>query len=265
MSAITYSLNRVKLAIPKQILELAFLAKSNTYSVNTSLANQITELVLNPIVLTDINLISNRTLKVSLDNCNVTEYQHINNSNNIIINVPYSLTNNAKIVSPISLTINGSESINPINNPLTSDISKLTNRMIPNNVSGMLITNLELIAPNTILVHDDVQFTVNGFLEVILENKKNLSNIKPRSYPMFSNLVVLAVKAYIYNELVIKIEEGSLYYGHSLSKVDDIISGYESALEDYNIMLKEKMGKILFMNDSSSYSSFIKMMVSPNS
>lgn len=264
MSVITYSLNRVKLAIPKEILDLAFLSKSNTYNVNTTLSNQILELVLNPIVLTDINILSGKTLKVSLDNCNVTEYQHINNNTNIIINVPFKLTNNAKVVSPISLTINDVESYNDTANPLTNNLNKVVNRVMPENIPGMLITNLELIASNTILVHDNMPFTTSGFLEVIIENNKNLSNIKPRSYPLFSKLVILAVKAYIYNELVVTLEEGSLYYGHNLSKVSSIIEGWESSLDDYDELLKTKWGKTAFMNDDPSYSSFIKMMVSPN-
>ena len=263
MSAITYSINKIMLAIPKQILELAFMSKTKAYGVNTTLSKQIKDLVLDPIVLTDLNVISNRTLKIPLEQCNVTEYMHTNRSNNLIINVPYTVTDNNKIVAPLSLTINGTEGITPYGNPLTAAVDKMTNGTINNSIFGSVLSDLELIGPNTILVRDNVDFTVNGFLEVIIENSNNLSNIKPKSYIAFSKLAISATKMYIYNNLILEINDGTNYYGFNISKVGDIIEGWESASQDYDELL-QKFRKILFMNDAQGFNDHIKLMISPN-
>ena len=264
MSAITYSLNKVRLAIPDRILRLAFTTKSEYYRTsNTTLDKQIEDLVIKPIVLTDLNVVGGTILKVPLLNCNVTEYNNGINGNNLIINIPYAVTNNKKVLTPLSMTTTNNVSNVSKGNPLVDAASRIIDHSMGSS-DGMLFSNLELIGGNTILVHDDVPFTTRGVIDVLIENNSNLSNLKPKTYPKFSKLVILAVKAYIYNKLALELDEGGLYYGHNLSKMSDIIGNYESSLEDYDEAIASKWAKILFMNDDVQMSSYVKLLVNPN-
>lgn len=265
MSAIKYAIDRVFLEVPIDILNLAFMRKATVYKVNTTIAQQIEDLVLKPIVLTDINLIGGMSLSVSVDKCSVNFYE-LNYSNiNVVINVPYTLTNNKKITNALSVVCSAADPsrYNNTNNM----VKRLLNNKEQNDslmLNSQTFTNLEIIGPNTILLHDNAIMLPNCYLNVIVENNENLSNIQPASYPSFSEMVTLAVKSYIYNKLVIELDKGAIYYGHDINKVGDIVSDYADAYEEYKTFLKEKWAKISFMNDNVNYSKFLKAMVNPN-
>jgi len=58
---------------------------------------QILDLVINKTVLPDIDLANGITLRLDLKDCFVTEYLTNETTRNIIIKVPYNLTNNKHI------------------------------------------------------------------------------------------------------------------------------------------------------------------------
>lgn len=265
MSAIKYALDRVFLEIPIDVLNLAFMRKADVYKVNTTISQQIENLVLEPIVLTDINILGGMSLSIDLNACSVNYYELNYTNRNVVINVPFEATNNKKIINALSVTSNQTNS--STYNTTTNQLLNLAYDKLQNDgkmQQSVVYTNLELIGPNTILLHDNAVVLTNGFLSVLVENNKNLNNIQPASYPNFSEMVTLAVKAYIYNKLVIELDKGAIYYGHDINKVGDIVSDYADALEDYKTFLKEKWAKISFMNDNVSYSRFLKAMINPN-
>ena len=265
MSAIKYAINRVFLEIPIEILQLALLKKADVYNVNTTISQQIEDLIIAPIVLQDINITGGMSLSIPIDKCSINYYELNYTNYNSIISVPYSVTGNKKIMNALSVVCRYSQGsmynttnnqlFNLLNNKFQFD-SKVDN--------GVVFTNLELIGPNTILLHDNVTSLANCFLNVLVENNKNLNNIQPAFYPYFAELVVLATKVYIYNKLVIELDKGAIYYGHEINKVGDIVNDYASALEDYKTYLKEKWMKLSFMNDNVSHSRFLKALVNPN-
>ena len=264
MSALKYGIDRITREIPSEILHLAFLRKSDYFSVKTSLEKQITDLVITNIVLRDTNVVGGVTVTIRLDNCKLTYYEKNPTEHNLVITVPYRVTNGKKILSALSLVddLGGSSGYNSSSNPL---MSAMNNKMDFDSKigSGFATSNLELIAPNTILVYDECDYISTGYLKVQVENNSNLSNISTKSYLNFGELCVLAAKQFIYNKLVIDIDKGVLYSGHELGKITDIILGYESATEDYNIFIKEKWMKTMFINDKPSMSDFLKAIVRP--
>ena len=265
MSAISYAIDRITREIPKEILELAFLRKASYFGVNTTLAAQITDLVIKKIVLRDTNLIGGINITIPVDKCKQTYYEKNRTNHNLVITVPYTLTNNKKIIEPLSLTANAvmDSNYNGTNNMMVNHMYNILDHR--SKVGEEFVTsNLELIAPNTILVYEHITVLANAFLSVIVENNDNLSNLQPRSYLAFGELCVLAAKMFIYNKLIIDLDKGALYGGHELSKIADIVSSYESAFEDYDTFLKEVWSKITFMTDSVSYSKYIQSMVGYN-
>ena len=264
MSAIKYGVERIMREIPLEVLHMAFLRKSSFFGIETSLEKQITDLVIKKTVLRDTNVIGGITITLSLDKCDISYYEKNMTGHNMIIRVPYRVTNKKKILEPLSLV--GNVTNNSLHNASTNSIiSSLNNKYYHDaSVGSKFVTsNLELIAPNTILVYDETDMVTNGYLKVIVENNENLTNISTRSYLNFGELCVLATKQFIYNKLIIDLDKGALYTGHELGKVTDIINSYESATEEYNTFIKEKWQKTLFMNDKVAMSSFLKTMVSP--
>ena len=265
MSAIKYAINRVLLEIPSEVLNLALMRKADVYKVNTTISQQIEDLIITPIVLQDINLIGGISLTINLNECNIGYYELNFTSRNVIISVPYNLTGNKKIVNALNVSCGGTGGslYNSTADPLFN-LLKNKYQYDAKIESSSVFTNLEIIGPNTILLHDNVNVLNLCFLNVLVENNKNLNNIQPASYPYFAELVVLATKTYIYNKLVIELDKGAIYYGHDINKVGDIVSDYASAIEDYKTYLKEKWAKISFMNDNVAYGRFLKALVNPN-
>lgn len=264
MSAIQYGISHIMRKIPAEVLHLAFLRKADYFSVKTSLEKQISDLVIRNVVLKDTNIVGGMTITISLEKCNLTYYEKNRTEHNLVITVPFRVTNGKKILSPLSLVddLGGSSRYNVSNNSLISAMNNKVNHDAHIG-SGFATSNLELIAPNTILVYEECDYLTTGYLKVLVENNENLSNISPKSYINFGKLCVLAAKQFIYNKLVIDIDKGVLYGGHELSKITDIINSYESASEDYDTFLEEKWMKTLFANDKPAMSNFLKAMVSP--
>ena len=93
-----------------------------------------------------------------------------------------------------------------------------------------------------------------------LSKDKNMSHLQKGSYLDFGKLCVVAAKIYIYNKLIIKLDEGYVLGGHNISVIKSKIESYEDAIEKYEELLEEWF-KIEFMNDTTAYREFIELQV----
>jgi hypothetical protein len=125
-------------------------------------------------------------------------------------------------------------------------------------------SRVQLIAENTILIRDGTAIPQNSFLRCVLANDDNLSNIQLRSYRHFSNLVELAIKSYIYNELVVQIDVGEIRYGQVLGVFKEIVTSYADAEVNYRDYLTETWEKVAFMNDDESHLRYLKLLIGGN-
>jgi len=265
MMVINKAIRDVTNRIPKEILNIAFMSRSSTVNINTTLEEQIKRLVITPIVLADANIVRGMTLTIPVNMCKQTGIHYNSTANYLVIEVPYELTEGKEIMSPLSLMYTFGK-MNGITSYNTSGGLALAEKAldgIDTNVGGISTTNLELIGPNSILVHENISTAINGQLRISVENDNNLRNIKPRSALAFSKLVLLAVKAYIYNELVISVDKGFIYGGHDLNKISDTIDKWEDAWDEYDEYLRETWSKVSFMNDSVAFNRHIKSMINP--
>lgn len=98
-------------------------------------------------------------------------------------------------------------------------------------------------------------------LYCILENDQAINHLKPKSIAFFKQLVLLAVKAYIYNELILEIDQARLVGGHELGKYREIVESYADADEMYNEKLTEIMGVVFFLNDEEQATRHIRLML----
>lgn len=120
---------------------------------------------------------------------------------------------------------------------------------------------VELIGPRAVLLRDQARVTSSYILRCMLANDEQLNNLNPRYWITFSKLCVLAVQAYIYNELYIKIDQSYLVGGQELGSVKEYVSNLSEANLNYQTFLLEKWQASAFMNDTNAYDRFIKLQL----
>lgn len=132
-------------------------------------------------------------------------------------------------------------------------------------MSGVLTNaHTELVSYNTVAVYANYRTLANFGLRVVLENDNNLANIQPRSYIPLSILTVHAVKAYIYNKLIIPVNSGYLSGGQDLGIFKSILESYSDSEENYRTYLNEVWGAIAYMNDTTRYNALLQSMCQPD-
>jgi len=258
-TAITKALSEVQFGIPLEVLQIAFRENSSKINTSYSLEEIITNRVIRPRVLVDCNLVGGIQTTIPLVECKV---EYVDNLE-AIITVPKSSTNNKAIITALNIVSNMrgnvTTGITGGPSPLLDAGNALSDGL--GNLDIVQTSRLEVIAENIILVQEFNLPIITGMIRVVVENDSNLSNISPRSYIPFSKLVVLAVKAYIYNTTVVRLDKGYIYNGHELGIIKDIIDGYSDANEMYLEYLETKWRKIAFLNDNVSKDRFIKGML----
>lgn len=260
MNPITYVLKMLETEIPREILNLAFSDPNVMISVDDAIASK----VLRSKVLLDCSLIGGIEISVNLQQCSVNQ---VPNSLEYIVAVPKALTNNNSIVCPLSLIhspISGMQFPTSTGNGsgLDSRLSSIVNAnfgAIPLNT-----TKMECIGDNIILIQVPTVLTITtGVLKVMVENNSNFSNLNPRLYLKYLELSLLAIKAYIYNNLKIRINKGVLYGGHELSAISEFIDSYSDASSMYREELV-KWKKLSILNNKSAIESRISSFFGSN-
>lgn len=258
-SAITNAINEIKFSIPPEILNIAFSEYSNYGNNVISLDERIMNSVIRPRVLVDANLVGGVQIGVGLNSCHIS---YLNNRE-FIADIPKELTNGRSIMTVLGLVsnvmYNQATSFQDMTSAMSSSINMMNNLGSENIVQT---AKLELIGDNVILIQDPTIHLMNGIVRCVIENNSNMENINPRSYNAFSKLCILAVKAYIYNTTIVKLDKGYVYGGHDLGIVKDIIESYSDAHAEYSEYLQLTWKKIAFMNDSNSMTRYIKMQLS---
>ena len=267
MNAIQKAIQDIKFHIPNRILQLAFLSRYNGSNlIPPTIDEQIEKLVIKAKVLVDINLVGGVAITLPVDKCYQEIIPYNPTANYMIINVPYELTDGRDILSALSLTYYMYSQSQIYAAFGTNGGLKLTEKAfdsIDPNVGGFSTTNLELIGPNTILVHENLYTGIGGYLRVMVEYDENLNALNPRTFINFSKLCIYATKMFIHNELVVELNRGYIQGGYELNKIQEIIEEYKDAEEQYYDFLENVWRKISFMNDTESYSRYIKSLINP--
>lgn len=262
MNAVNNALVDLRYMIPLEILNIGFIESSQIINQAISLDDKILSQVVRPRVLKDCNLVGGIEINLPLDKCGIIQLSYTE----YVIQVPKTLTNNKSIISVLSLSASISSTMNGFAHFNTQPTEQYGARMMDNlsNLQLVQTSRLELIGENTILVQDPNILFYSGFLRCTIANNTNLENISPRSYLEFSELVYLAVKSYIYNRCIVRLNQGYIYGGHELSIIGDIIAEYKDAEEMYKSHLKLVWKKVAFINNDDSMSRLIKSMIGNN-
>jgi hypothetical protein len=281
MNPITKAINEVKFRIPKQILEKVFVDGSKYYrsSMSATVDEQIESLVIRPRVLTDCNLIGGELVMVPLDGLRQEKPMQYTT----VIHIPSSVLNGRSINNVLNISFFNSAAIAGYAAAGVMGMGQFAggtanygtdNSAAMAAVAGVMgafdkipmvsTSRVKLIAHNTICIFDGVNIPTNSYARCILSYDDHMSSIPMRAYSYFSNLVEYAVKAYIYNELIVDIDAGELRYGQTLGVFKNIVETYSDANQNYQDYLNNVMDSTLFMADEQQYLRFIKLTVGGN-
>lgn len=267
-------------SIPRELLTAAaYINEPEDVARITTIEDKILNKVIKKIVLLDCNIVGGIETIIPLAGITPAYYeQHYT-----IYHIPPEATNEKEIVSVLNVsfipgnalmqqgpgyynnggapslgTVSGYTSFNPLMN--------VASRVGDSHAISGVMTNAhtELVGHNTILVYASYRSLGNFGVRVVLENDSNLNNIQPRSYDNFAQLCELAVKAFIYNTLIIPVNNGYLLSGQELGIFKSILEGYSTASEDYRIYKNEVWSAVAYMNDSQRYNRYLASMLVGN-
>lgn len=264
MNVVQISVNHIKNVIPRMILEDVFANRYAQYRASPiSIEERIRKEVILGRVLPDCQMEYGLTTFVSLSGLRA-EYLP---GNDAVIVIPKERTGGLSIMSALSIMYANPTGLNNTNQYGTrydgSVITQATGWLMDAHDNHPMYSSsrVTLVGENTILVKGLPMIGDNMMLECILENDEALNTLKPKSIPVFKQLIVLAVKAYIYNTLILEIDTARLTGGHDLGKYREIVESYSDAEEQYNELLQEKIGVTFFLNDEEQTTRHIRFML----
>lgn len=259
-------LDEIGFRIPRPILEAAFIPREYRWrNTPPSLEEQMLALVIRPRVLVDCNLVGGTEAFIPLDGVPYTR----TNDYTSVYRIPKSATQGRSINSVLNITFSDPTKASSYgvaagqqNTTMLQAGSAVMDAMASIPVSST--ARVQLIGENVVMVRDTVVLPANIYLRCILANDENMSHLQLRSYGHFANLGVFAIKAYIYNQMIIEMDLGELHGGQLLGRFKEVIDTYADSEELYQTYLTEKMQKVLFQNDSESMGRFLRLIIGGN-
>jgi len=259
MSAVEKAIDEIRLAIPYEILNEAFkidmgYVSGRTSGIQTSLSSRIREDVINKKVLVDCNLMGGKEVVVPLDSLPKKTLE----DNTYVIKIPLKLTGGLAITSTLSVAhitsgLRGLSGVNNTTTPVDGAFSNLANADRP---SQLTIPNskVSLIGDNTVYIRLPDIAVGDLFLRCRVSNDPDMATLPPTSWLGFSKLSILATKAYIYNKLIIRIDEGQLQGGLNLGAFKQMVDNYSDALTLYNEYLSGEWVRVMALGDEVRHS-----------
>jgi hypothetical protein len=121
-------------------------------------------------------------------------------------------------------------------------------------------TVVNLVAKNTLIIRATYTTVTGGAIKCVLSNDPYLNNISNRSWNHFATLVVWATKAYVYNEINMRLGTTKMVEGVNSQPLTNVIDSYSTAEETYMEFLSTIWSKVAHMNDHNNYQGFLHSM-----
>lgn len=273
-TAIKYALNDVHQRIPREILNTVFTPSTKygisrlqftNISVDTVIRNEVIERRIRP----DIDTYGVQEETISLDGLE-RETVEENITPSFVVHIPKSRTGDRSITQVLSAVVNplgfglGSNRMSAFsqNNGgcKPSQFLQIAQELVNSNGSAMINQTIDvsLIGENTVLIRGTGAHQGKLGLRCLLTSDSEFSNLKRSSWRIFSELVVLATKAYIYNNYIIQMDQNELIGGSPIGMFKTIVEGYSDADQMYLERRTEVLGKLLIMNDDNRMDRFVR-------
>jgi len=254
MSAISHAIKKTTLRINRVVLSEAFLKPLGRYwQEPISIEHQILTKVIHDRVLPDMDIIGGKEIFVPL----MEVPREIIEQFTTVFRIPKHLTDGRSIVSVLSVNFLDPNALNSFG--VTSmcargELLQAGKALLDSNANIPPISSayVELVAENVVMVRYTHILPTNTFLRCRIANDENLNNLPVRAYNYFAEAVFLATKAYIYNALVVELDQGVISGGAELGAIRNIIESYSDADQQYEEFLHEKLMGVLMMSDMES-------------
>ena len=262
MNAVNEAIQQVFWQIPHEILSLAFqqdLSGHNLYT--TSIQHVIRERVIDGRVMRDCNMQGGTQTIIKLADCITNQHSQYE----FTIEVPAAITGGRTITSALALgdthnsggtmfTGGGGPALLGVTETLATSLSGFT---MPSE------SNLSIIGENVLLAKNMTWIPSDGFIRVMLSHDSQMSNLNPRSVPVFMEMVALATKAYVYNTCVIRLDAGYQVGGVQIGALREQIDSYADANREYQDILRERWGKVAMFSDPESFARSHRHLIRP--
>lgn len=265
MNPIDKAISDIMYRVPMPILERAFLSErdmtGNLTNSPVSISYKIREKVIDPRVMVDCNLVGGTEAEIPLRDVRpefLPDYR-------VVWRIPYHLTNNRKISRVYSLIFGdgGAPTQASMYNNGGSVYDDAAQGLMQSHMPIPNVSNadVQLVGENTVMVNMHVPHSPTLWLRVMLESDSEFSQLKPGSIPLFSKLVEYAIKSYIYNTLIIQIDQSMLYGGHTLGRFMNIVEDYADAEQLYQETFEQRWRKAAIFSDDKAYKRHLKRLV----
>lgn len=244
--------------IPKEILELTFEPQKN----NRTLDSMIKEIIIVDKVLYHCNLFHGKSTKIAL------KEDYLKNIDDSTIFSPtpgdysvYRIPPEAREYRAITVVI---DLAYPSSLALNSSYpySFLSGRSVANGIDEALSSfthTPSFISPTPILLDGDqgiirltppMSMHTDWILSCYLAHDKDFTNIGTNMIMPISDMTVYGCQAYIYNHMIVKLNQGYLQGGLQLEAVKNIIEGYADSYEKFETALTRYRGASVYSKES---------------
>lgn len=278
MNVITQAMADIRrLKIPPQILEIAFKNPVNTLqnTAPTSLTERIMEKVIRPVVLKDLKNISGKHIILPLtDRDIIHRTQGLNGGQIVTYYIKPALIENREIVSALSV------SYTPYMLAASRDMAAAANSFY-NNYTDLSSTNLrlmdsatqvpivstamvELVGTHTVVVRNTIHESRLYDLRCVVSGDDDVNNFIARTSKDVRLLCEYAIKAYIYNNMLVDLDMGFLNGGREMPAIKNVVEGWSDMHEMYETYLRETMARVAFQVDQTRMNRFIAIQMNPS-
>jgi len=270
MDLFSYCQDQIKWEIPREIIQEAFMprkydpARRERYRDNQlglNVDSIIRREVLEARVGVDVNLCSGVETTIRLTGIPMD----IIDPWNIIYRIPQSMTGGRQITAVYSVTfgegnvIGSNRMMMKGGSPLLEAAAGIYMSQAP--IPAVHSPYVTLVGDNTVLINDAQALPGILYLRCMLTHEPNFNNIKPAYYRKFAELAILAAKAYIYNRLIIQLDEGEIKAGISIGRFREIVDSYADANQMYKEFLHDKWRVSSVCNDTEKYRRILRFTV----
>lgn len=259
MNILSEAIRNIHYRIPKEILREAFF--TNDYlktNANHSIDTRIRDVIFERWVRVDMDMVGGTMVLIPLGNLTYTTVDNVN----VIIRIPRHLTQGRSITTALSVSMNDNYGMGfgmlptQINSSMyVTEMNKIVDSLAP--IPDVSTAQVMLIDDNTIMVNRLPVVLSQMYLRCIISNDPECNNVQPANYDAFRDLLLKATKAYIYNELYIRMGTTRLFGGMDLGEFKEIVGNYADAQDLYQEAL-ENWRNLTIMNDPMSKERHLK-------
>ena len=266
-----------RLSNPVQILNIAFANPVNSLNLTApvSLTEKIMQEVIRPVVLKDLKNISGKHVLIPLtDDKIIGRSQGMFGGQVVTYYIKPEAIENRDIVSALSVSYTpylmsasnnmASAASSFYNN--YSDMSSTSMRLMDSASSVPIVStaNVELVGTHTVVVRNTLHESRLFDLRCVISSDDDANIFTARATRHVRQLCIYAIKAYIYNKLIVELDSGFLQGGRELSAIKNKVEEWADSVELYETYLRTNMSKAAFSQDFTRMNRFIALQMNPS-